>query len=190
MIYTYLKGSQEPITFRDFTGMTSAIGAFTDATVTSWDSLTNTWDQQTRSWDQQERRRVLFGDPTAVKIFNLDSGYAFDLITPTSFVERTGLAIIGKDRQGAPKVDYGSRKLISRLWPIIRGNAVVMVRVGAQEELEGPVVWSPPKQFDPVQKYLDFEISGRLNAIRFDSTDNNPWQIEGCLVDVIVVGKL
>jgi hypothetical protein len=129
-------------------------------------------------------------------MYQLESGNAYGSLTVTSFLERTGLAVIGKDRQGEPKVDYSSRKQISRVWPKITGTGAsqVKVQVGKQEEIDGSVTWSLPKNFDPSVRYLDFDdedaVSGRLNAIRLESTVDLPWQCEGVDLELNVLGEM
>ncbi len=177
------------VTFRDFDGTSVDIGEYTDSTGTQWNNLTTTWDDQTIQWSTQARRRLIMGKPSATKIYGLDSGYAFGSLTPTAFLERTGLAIIGRDRQGQPKVDYNSTKLVKRIWPRIRGSATVRVQVGSQNHDEDPITWQSAKTFNATQKYLDFESVGVLNAVRFESTDNVAWQLEGYGLEVDVVAN-
>ena len=158
--------------FRDWDGSLSIdIGDYTDSTAVAWSALVGSWDDQVFQWSTQSRRRMIFGNAAATKMYGLDSGYAFGTATPACYLERTGL-VLEKDA-------YPVRKLVKRIWPHIRGEAVVNVRLGIQEELDGTITWETPKQFSPSQKYLDFEAVGRLPAVRFESADNEPWQLEG-----------
>ena len=82
---------------------------------------------------------------------------------------------------------FRSRKLVSRIWPRIRGSATVSVKVGSQERDEDAVNWQTAKTFNPTQQYLDFESVGKLNAVRFESVDNAAWQLEGYGLEVTVL---
>src|SRR5262249_50197865 len=147
-----------------------------------WDSIVGSWDSQTAVWSTQSRRRLIYGDPNATKIYSLDTGYPFGSGTVTSFLERTGLAIVGKDRHGQPKVDYEQRKICTRIWPKIRGAAPVTVRVGVQDslDLDAAVTWMSPQTFVPSTGYLDVypPLNGRAFAVRFESTADLSWQLE------------
>ena len=171
------------VKFRSWDGALSAdIGDYTDSSAVAWSALVGSWDEQTFTWSNQSRRRLIYGNATASKLYGLDSGYAFGATTPTAYLERTGL-VLEKD-------GYPIRKLCKRVWLQIRGDATVSVRMGAQEELDSAVTWQSPKIFDASQKYLDFEAVGRLPAIRIESADNNAWQLEGYDIEWEPIGVL
>jgi len=186
LVWNYKTGVPQ---FRDFDGMSVDVGTVLESLSDTWDGGSGAWDGgDSLAWSEQTRRKIVIGSPANTKLFKLDDGFAFGATAPTAFLERIGLAVIGLDRQRQPKVDFDKRKLLSRIWPLIKGTAAVSVRVGAQEELEGAVVWQASKVYDPVQKYLDFEANGRLLAVRFESVDNLPWQLEGYGVEITILG--
>jgi hypothetical protein len=121
----------------------------------------------------------------------LDVGYPFGSATTTSYLERTGLAILGKDLHGNPKVDYEQRKLCTRIWPKIRGSATVSVRVGVQETLEGAVTWMTAANYDQTAGFLDVDppVQGRAFAVRFESTSDLAWQLESYGLEVSPLGN-
>lgn len=179
MIWNY---QYNTVTFRDWDGSLSIdLGEYTDSTAVAWSALVGSWDEQTFQWSRQQRRRLIYGNPVASKFFGLDSGYAFGTATPTAYLERTGLVL---EKDGYPR-----RKICTRIWPHIRGDATVNVRLGAQEELDGAVTWEVFKTFSPSQKYLDFEAQGRLPAIRIESADNRAWQLEGYDIEYSFLGE-
>lgn len=182
---------ENTVTFRDWNGTCVDIGDYTDSTAVAWNSLSGTWDAQTFQWSTSNRRRVLFGDPALTKIYGLDTGYPFGALTTTAYLERTGLAIDGKDRQGQPKVNYESRKLCTRLWPKVRGSASVYFRVGAQETLEGTVNWNSPVLFDPAVGYIDVDppVQGKALAVRAESTSDAAWQLESYGLEIAPIGE-
>lgn len=186
IVYNYLN---KTVAFRDWNGSYADIGDYTDSTAAAWSAGSTGWDVQTTQWNTQDRRRLVFADPTATKMYGLDSGYPFGAATTTSFLERTGLAIIGKDRQGQPKVDFEQRKLCTRVWARIRGDAEVYVRLGSQETLEGAVTWSGPSLYDPDLGYVDLVAAGRALAVRFESTSDLAWQLESYGLEVAPLGR-
>lgn len=193
MVYDYKK---ETISFRDWQGLDVGYGAVTGTVVDTWASAVGSWEAYEGPWNVLGGKALVVADPTEEVFFELESGDAYGTLLVTSYLERVGLAIIGRDRQGEPKVDYGSRKQVSRVWPKLTGigAAQVQVQVGAQEEIDGPVAWSLPKTFDPSVKYLDFDdeegVSGRLNAIRLLSSSDLYWQCEGLDLEVNQVGEM
>ena len=181
MIWNY---QYDTVTFRDWAGTTAALGDYTDSTGTQWNSLSGTWDSQTWQWSTQAKRKLLFGDPAATKIYGLDTGYFFGAAAPSVYLERTGLILEKGDTK------YTSRFLIKRIWPKWRGSSVLSVRLGAQEELDSSIIWQSPKVFDSEQKYLDFEAVGRYPAVRFEASDASPGQLEGYDLEVQEISNL
>jgi hypothetical protein len=194
IVWNYQNGSGNNVTIRDFNGTCADVGAYTDSAGRTWDSIVGTWDEQVAVWAASQRRRTIFGDPNGTKIYSADTGYAFGSDTVTAFIERVGLAILGKDQNGKPKVDYENRKLCTRIWPKIRGTASVSVRVGAQDslDLDAPVTWCNPVIYDKSLGFCDVDppVNGRALAVRMESTSDAPWQVEGYGLEVAGLGKM
>lgn len=188
LIFNYRYGTWS---FRDFAGMSSSAGSISTGLVDTWDGGVGTWDSENvLEWSRESKLQVVVADPAVTKFWQLESGYAFGDTTPQSYVERTGLAIIGRDRQGQPKLDFDRRKLVKRIWPHVKGGPI-RVRVGSQEFQDGTVTWGEVKDFDPAtQKYLDYMSNGRLIAVRFEGIENNYWELEGYDLDMELLGVL
>lgn len=178
------------IQFRSFEGVCSSAGPASATTAVVWDSLTPTWDTASEPWSEEGRRAVILGSVNNTKLYKLDDGETFDGTDMNSYLERLGLAVVGKDRQGQPKADFRTRKLVTRIWPKITGTEVVTVRVGAQEDIDGTVTWGASQFFTPgTTKFLDVTANGRFIAVRFEATGNKPWQLEGYDLDLTVLGE-
>ena len=171
-----------------------AAGVVDESIAGSWDADTTSWDADLSEWDGE-----LFGpgalgqlamNPEDTKLYNLDSTNQFSGTSMTSYVQREGLAIGGRDREGNPKVDMDSIKLCSRIWPKTNGS-VVAVRVGSQEVPGGTITWDTSQNFDPsTDNYLDVgPVTGRLLAVDFRSTGDVAWELEGYDLDVDVLGR-
>lgn len=198
MIYNYRFNT---IQFRDFNGLYADLGLVNSQVLRTWTTANGLqWSSDTGPWQLAGGRGIVFSSPhqAAGLLYQLDSGYAFDQVAPVAFVERQGLAIIGRDRTGQPIVDYHHRKQISRVWPKVVGTSILAIKVGAQEQTNGPITWGPTVNFNPqTQFFVDtgdpntgFMPSGRLNAINFTSTDNNAWELQGYDIDVSVLGEM
>ena len=178
------------VTFRDFNGLYADVGVILTAPGRTWNLATFPWSTDTGVWGTQGSRGVVFSSPSAGKLYRLDQGLLFDGVTPLCFVERQGLAIIGKDRQGNPLVNYDRRKLLSRVWPKVQGSSLLTIKCGAQEQINGALTWQPSQTFNPLtQKYLDFTANGRLLAYNVTSQDGNAWELQGMDLEVSDLGN-
>ena len=159
-----------------------------------WNSDAQAWNDDASAWGARQffpqSLSLLQLDPTNTKLFKLDDTNQFNLVNMTSFVEREGLALIGVDRQGRPKVDVARRKLMKRLWIKAEGGPFE-VRVGSQENIGGPITFEPAVTFTPgVDEYIDTSSSGKLLAVRFQSSSNVSWEIHGYDVEIEVLGDI
>jgi hypothetical protein len=188
LIYNYQFNT---IQFRDFDGLYADVGNVLGGTQNTWNQAAFPWNTDANPWGFPGRRGLIYSSPGKNKLYQLDSGLAFDTAAPVCFIERQGLAIIGRDQKGNPIVDYNSRKLLSRLWPKVQGTSILSIKTGAQEQIGGAVTWQPAQNFNPAtQKYLDFVANGRLLAYNISSSDNNSWELQGLDIEVSVLGNL
>ena len=187
LVWNYRDNS---LALRDFEGNYATSGRVSTTTPETWDSASGAWDTDLVPWAEIGGRKVLIADSSAGRIYELDSGGSFDGQAVSAYVERTGLALIGRDQNGGPIVDYKRRKLLKRVWPKIEGSATVNIRVGTQEKVDGSVVWEAAKSFTPgVDEYVDFSANGRLLAIRFESSGSESWRLEGYSVEIEPLGQ-
>lgn len=176
--------------FKDFLGVSVDHGTVTESLSDTWDGDSGSWDADPTVWDPQSARRLIAGDPTNTKLWALELGLAYGTQVTTSFVQRLAWAFVGKDRQGNPKADYSSRRLVKRIWPKVRGAATVRLRVGFQEVIDGAVTWQEYKTVNPAVPFVDVYATGRLPAIEYTSQGDLSWQIEGHDVEVEVLSEL
>jgi hypothetical protein len=171
-------------TFRDFTGVSVAQGATADSEFGVWDDEAVTWDSVDRPWGREERRQLAFVNRSAGYV--LDSGNTFAESLILGSLERRGIAIDGKSRDGKPKASISTKKIWYRLWPKISGGPVT-IEIGVQEKADNSVdpVWISNQFFTPGQdEYLDFEANGRLLAIRITSATQEQWILSGYDLEV------
>ena len=160
----------------------------------TWDGASGVWDTDNSIWDLVNFRGLsldmLACDPVNTKLFLMDNSNQLNGTNMTSFVERTGLAIAGQDRQRRPIVDMTRRKLAKRVWPRVSGGPIE-VQVGTQETLEGPITWGEVKTFDPAtQHFVDVCEHGRLLAIRFKSNIDVAWELQGYDMEIELLGEI
>jgi len=106
-----------------------------------------------------------------------------------SFLERTGIIVIGKDQFGEPKLDQTSLKLLSRLWLKLEATGAVDVYIGSQSTIEGAITWSGPFPYTVgVTPHIDTRVQGVALAIKIESTGNIEWSCTGVSFNVEIIG--
>ena len=153
------------------------------ATTTSWAGTTGPW---TMSYDLQDKV-LLFADPSNTKLYRDGSGNREDTVDMVSYVERTGITL---NEQGQP--DHTTVKRISSIWPkmSINGSDAINVYLGTQMSTEGGISWNAPVSFNPdSQTKVSVRGTGKLYAVRFESTTDMNWELDGYSIEVNNVGK-
>lgn len=167
-------------------GADSGNGYDTDST--AWSADTGNWDSDTESWNQQTRNVVVGVNRADSKAYQFDGGYTSGTV---AYVERTGIAYDGKDRQGNPKASTKTVKQINRMWLKVTGSAILTVRVGSQDVIDGPVTWADAQAFDPTtQEYLDWFVDGKLMAYRIESSGGDAWTVESVAFEIRMLAGL
>jgi hypothetical protein len=161
-------------------------------------SVQQTWEEANYPWGGSTLRDI---KPLPVFAYEFDfyqADSADTFITPQGVqgipvvLERLGLTIYGRDRQGQWKEDPDVVKLVKGLYPIIRAEpgTVVNIYVGAQDDMEGAITWDGPHPFvvgtDTSVKPL---ISGPFIAVRFESAGQKPWKLLSYDLDITTVGR-
>lgn len=155
----------------------------------TWDADSAPWDSDLDPWSKLERRRVVLCNPVASKFYVLDSGVTRDGVSFSSILQREGLALIGKKRNGELVVDFEKLKMLKRIWPKIEGSPVD-IRFASQELIKGPTLWGSSVSFDPgTQVYCDpGPVSGR--AVGFEiAGSGNAWKLSGYKIDMVPLGS-
>jgi hypothetical protein len=189
---------ENTITFRDFEGVAAANGPVEGATSSTWATVMGTWATQGPSkWQEASRRKVVVADQDSTKLLQLESSDTFDGTSFSTVLERVGLAVTGQDRDGNPIVNYQSRKIITRVWPKITGGPVLIQVGGSDTPDVDSVVWGTGVVFDPADGSRFCDPAGEGNplncvysAIRFSSTGDEPWKLEGYTIEISELSSL
>lgn len=190
LIFNYLNGGDVwPITDADgITFRNAAVGDIQNISSERWMDGTDVWNDDTGPWSSLSRRRVVLAGTDATKFYNLDSGATRDGTAFTAILQRLGLSVLGKKRNGDWIVDFDRIKMWDTIWPRIAGSAV-SVRIGKQDLVDGPVTWNPAVTFDPTAdiKIDTGPMSGRALAIEISGSSS--FRISGYRTDVQDIGN-
>ena len=164
-------------------------------TLFTWDSDSDTWDSDETKWDARQydpsMRGMIMADATNTKIYKMDDTNQFNGTSFTSTLERQGLAVIGRDRKGQAIVDLKAIKRVRAVYPKFDADAgtVITVYVGYQMETSDSVTWDSGTAFTVGTDYkVDTRTTGRLIAIKFETTGDVAWKLNGFDLDITVVG--
>lgn len=187
IIWNYKLGRKGAITERAINIRNATIGIIESASDATWDSIVGTWDDQSGPWSQNSRRRVVGCGTDATKFFDMDLGSQFNGSNFTGTLQRTGLGLVGRKRNGEWIVDFTKQKTVHRVW-IKAAGAPFSVRIGSSETPEGPITWSAAKTFTPgTDNYVDITTSGKALAIEFTGTGF--FRVMGYKLELNIVGR-
>lgn len=192
IIWNYKEGGEsgvvsyaDGITFRN-----GAIGNIQGNSDELWNEGTDNWDEDVGPWSTFSRRRVVLAGTNAVKFYNLDFGGTRDGVVFAKTLRREKLAIVGRKRNGEWIVDFKQMKMFQQLWPKMKGGPI-NIRIGASEVVEGPVVWTAAKAFNPVlSRVVDIDpISGAALSIEYATNDETSWTLDGYKMELTLLGN-
>jgi hypothetical protein len=198
LIWNY---NNNTLTIRDLPPSSyAAVGQITEIvsgqTMASWDPDTGQWDADTSTWGssayQPVTSRLLFGGAVApLKTYVMDLGSQFEESDYDSFVERTGLTVVGQSKEGAAIEDSETVKLLTEIWIRAQGNigTVLQCYVGVQDDRGNSPEWAGPYPFViGVDKKINPLVSGRILSVRFESSEPSTWTIHGYDLEIKPVG--
>ena len=156
----------------------------------SWADSTNQWDTiagpWTTSFDSTDKV-LLFASPTNTKLYRNGSGNKEDTSDMISYVERSGLTL---NEQGVP--DHSSVKRIKAIYPKMKVSStnLVNIYVGSQMSTEEGISWKTPVQFTPnTQSKVSVRATGKMYAVKFESTGDLDWELDGYSIEVEDAGN-
>jgi hypothetical protein len=156
--------------------------------VSSWNAATTTWTSEDKNWNEitttsfisKEGKTLIMASASDTKLYRNGTGHTEDGTDMTSFIERTGLSM---DAQGQP--NHAMVKQVTSVWPKMSGSDSVNVYVGSQMSTEDSVTWEGPYTFDPdTQSKVPVRVTGKYIGVKFESTGDQTWRLDGYSLDV------
>lgn len=152
----------------------------------NWEDIDETWGSAAAIFGKTRPIQIIGEDFYAV-----DEGSDFQGNEVVSVLSREGLTIFARDQEGNPKADAGIIKSVQGIWPAIEGTegGVIQVYVGFQDEINNPVTWQGPREYViGTNFFLDFVVTGRYLAVRFEARGQALWTLTGYDLEIEVVG--
>jgi hypothetical protein len=157
---------------------------------TTWALAIPTWASAIGGWAvtwSQSENVLLMASPTNTKLYRNASGNREDTTNMTSFIERTGITMNSQQQN-----DQSTVKRIKAIWPKmeITGANTVNIYVGTQMSTEEGVSWSAAIPFNPdSQSKVSVRKSGKLYGIKFESTGDFHWRLDGYEIELDDAGR-
>ena len=158
---------------------------------TTWAAAIPTWASAIGGWAvtwSQSENVLLMASPTNTKLFRNASGNREDTTDMTSFISRTGITMNSQQQN-----DQSTVKRIKAIWPkmeITGSGNTVNVYVGTQNSTEEAVSWSSAVAFNPdTQSKVSVRKSGKLYGVKFESTGDFHWRLDGYEVELDDAGR-
>ena len=156
---------------------------------TTWAATTDTWESSTGPWTMSydlQDKVLLFADPGNTKLYRDNSGNKEDTTFMDAYIERSGLTL---NEQGQP--DQTTVKRISAIYPkmSISSDNTIKVYLGTSMSTEEGITWNSPTTFNPnTQSKVSVRGTGKLYAVKFESTTDMDWELDGYAIDVKNIG--
>jgi hypothetical protein len=161
----------------------------------SWSADTSTWANSTLNWNtagasafsNTAGKSLVMASATDTKMYRHETGNTKDGTNMTSYIERTGITV---DESGQPNATM-VKKVLS-VWPKMSSNDAnaVNVYVGAQMSTEESITWEGPYTFNPdSQSKVPVRVTGKYIGVKFESTGDQTWRLDGYSLDVMNAGN-
>ena len=162
----------------------------------SWSADTSTWANNSLNWNtagasafsNTAGKSLVMASATDTKMYRHETGNTKDGTNMTSYIERTGLTV---DESGQP--NPSTVKSITAVWPkmtLSTANTDVNVYVGAQMSTESAISWEGPYTFNPDdQSKVPVRVTGKYIGVKFESTGDQTWRLDGYSLDVKNAGN-
>ena len=153
---------------------------------TTWNNITGTWNSGSGAWGSTNYANVsenlVFADVTNTKLFRDNSGNTKDGANMTSYIERSGYDL------GDPSMVKYVRAVYPELE--VSGDNKIKVYLGHQMATEQAITWDNGTEFNPnTQSKVSCTATGKYFAIKFESTGDFDWKLNGLAFDVSERGK-
>jgi len=143
----------------------------------AWEDMVDDWDAIPDDWASYGTSDQVEDEFPTLVAFGFPNRNRED----RAFVGRDNIAIGG----------MGVNITVTRVYPLFfDGSGAVMVRVGAQDYVNGPIRWKPAVEFNPAtDRKIDVRVTGELIAYEVYSESDTTWQFGGMDLEWTPAGR-
>jgi len=193
LIWNYLDNTWSQRDLQEFSYVSFG---FIDTTASgqSFNDISGTFDTDLGPFDETTVSPVfdelLAASAIPRELLALNFTEQFNGVNILTLLERTGLAIVGRDRQGQWRTDLDSVKFIRRVHLKLDSNGLVNVFVGSQQKVGGSVEWGTAFVFDPAtQSFFDCRVNTKFFNFKIESATNITWTLYGYTIDLSIISE-
>lgn len=144
-----------------------------------WDAATGPWDTDSVVWGEKNynptKLKILMTSVENDKVYVVGNTSVYDGATFTSVLERVNIHL-GDDRN--------IKSLIS-ITPHVQGDGMMTMYVGTSYVQDGAITWEGPYTHQIGSQYkMDFRLTGRYMAIRFEVASSANWALNGYTLEL------
>jgi len=185
--WNYRLGRKGAISEFDINFRNATSGVIESAGNDTWTSVSGTWESYPGPWSQSTRRQLVGCATDVTKFLALDSGVQNNGSNFTGTLQRDGLGVVGRKRNGEWIVDFARQKQINRVWVKATGGPI-NIRVGFAAVPGGSITWSSTKVFTPAtDKFIDVVAAGKAVAIEFSAATS--FRVTGYKLEIGTRGR-
>ena len=146
-----------------------------------WSNVLGGWDENANNWTYDPTsifsRTIVSTNNVNSAIISLELD---DLnTTQNTLLERLSFPVEGKEVVTTTQ----------SVFPQITSQAPVLIQLGSQQFVAGPIAWKPPVSFDPnTMRKVDIRTTGKLLSWRIYSTGTLPFTLTGLDIQYVVNG--
>lgn len=161
----------------DYGPLNAAQRTWDNWTQETWDTSVGLWNQGTSTaFDNNVMGVIKAGDEAASLVI-------LDMLNSETVVE-TYL-----ERISQPIADIHDVVSIQAVYPLIAGVAEVLIQVGFQDHVGGPITWKPAQSFRPsIDRKVDLRATGELISWRIKSVDGGAFTFSGLDLELVSAG--
>jgi hypothetical protein len=145
----------------------------------------------------QETNKMILCSPSSSGLYAND--YAFSAsssgVDYTANVVHANIPLDGKDLEGVPKPALSGIKLLNGVWPNVyqdvsqSASTIDIYLACTMRPTEDTISFTGPYAFNPTSNKINCRLTGRYLSIKFQSTSDFHWKLDGFALDVDPVGK-
>lgn len=151
----------------------------------TWDGALGSWDTDSVVWGERNynpsKLKILMTSIESDKLYVVGNTSVYDGINFTSYLEKTDIHMD----------DDRNIKTAISITPHVSGGGTMKLYVGSAQVQNGPISWKGPFDYNIGSQYkIDFRLTGRYLAVRFQVDSGANWALNGYTFEIAPTGGM